>query len=110
MRFRLCHSLLGVLCFWVAVSSFAAVEPAQHVLIVYNTEEPESRPLADYYARKRGVPTNQICGISIRNVETITRREFNDLVREPVLRSLTRYGLMVQQPRMIEDPDRKSVV
>ena len=104
MRFRLCHSLLGVLCFWVAVSSFAAVEPAQHVLIVYNTEEPESRPLADYYARKRGVPTNQICGINIRNVETITRREFNDLVREPVLRFLTRNGLMVQQPRMIEDP------
>src|SRR5476649_2840018 len=57
---------------------------AQRVVIVYNAEDPESKPLADYYARKRGVPTNQICEISAHVADTISRREFNDKVRDPI--------------------------
>jgi uncharacterized protein (TIGR03790 family) len=77
---------------------------AQRVVIVYNQNQPEGKSLAEYYAAKRGVPTNQICAIKTRIDETITRREFNETVREPVLRFLTRSGLLIQQPVMIEDP------
>ena len=76
----------------------------KRVVIVYNTEDPDSKPLADYYALKRGVPTNQICAISIHPSETITRQEFNDKVRDPIGQFLTRQGLLQQEPRTVMDP------
>src|SRR6266404_4988309 len=77
---------------------------AQRVVIVYNAEDPDSKPLADYYARKRGVPTNQICEISIHSGETISRREFNDKVRDPIWRFLTHGAFLQQEPRTVMDP------
>ncbi len=77
---------------------------AQRVVIVYNAEDPDSKPLADYYARKRGVPTNQICEISIHAGETISRQEFNDKVRDPIWRFLTHEGFLQQEPRTVMDP------
>ncbi|HUJ72036.1 MAG TPA: TIGR03790 family protein [Verrucomicrobiae bacterium] len=81
-----------------------AADLAERVVIVYNAEDPESRPLADYYAQKRGVPTNQICGIDIRVSETISRQEYNEKIRDPVGRFLTRAGLLEQEPQTIMDP------
>src|SRR5579859_2765788 len=80
-----------------------ADELAKRVVIVYNADDPDSRPLADYYALKRGVPTNQICAISIRVSETITRQEFNEKIRDPLWQFLIRQGLLVQEPRTIID-------
>ena len=82
----------------------SAGDLAERVVIVYNTEDPDSRPLAETYAEKRGVPTNQICGISIRVAETISRKEYDEKVRDPIWRFLTRQGLLEQEPRMIMDP------
>jgi uncharacterized protein (TIGR03790 family) len=76
---------------------------AKSVVIVYNTEDPDSRPLADYYASKRGVPTNQICKISIRSSETITRQEFNEKIRDPIWLFLTQQGLLREEPRTTTD-------
>lgn len=90
-----------------ALAGFAAVaeadDLARQVLIVYNEQEPESRLLADYYAQKRAVPTNQICAVSVRSVETITRAEYEHDIREPIQRFLTRNGLWAQQPRSEAD-------
>ena len=77
---------------------------AQRVVIVYNSEDPESKPLADYYAAKRGVPTNQICEISIRAGETISRQQFNEKVRDPIWKFLAHGGFLQQEPRTIMDP------
>ncbi|MCX7887608.1 MAG: TIGR03790 family protein [Verrucomicrobiae bacterium] len=79
----------------------AANERVSEVVIVCNEREPESRPLAEYYARQRGIPTNQICAIQIRPAETISRREFNEEIREPILRFLTSKGFLVQVPRVV---------
>jgi uncharacterized protein (TIGR03790 family) len=77
---------------------------AQRALIVYNADVADSRPLAEYYAQRRNVPTNQVCGIHIRDAETITRRELNDQIRAPILRFMGEHGLLVQQARMVSDP------
>ncbi|HVM60391.1 MAG TPA: TIGR03790 family protein [Verrucomicrobiae bacterium] len=73
------------------------------MVIVYNVENPDSRVLADYYALKRGVPTSQICGIDIRDAETITREEFNRKIRDPISEFLVQHGLLEQEPRTIVD-------
>lgn len=72
-----------------AVADKGDARAARHVLVVYNDQEPESLPLAEYYARRRGVPTNQLCRISVRPAETITRLEFENDVRQPLARFLT---------------------
>src|ERR1017187_10953011 len=77
---------------------------AKSVVIVYNAEDPESKPLADYYARKRGVPTNQICEIDAHVTDTISRKEFNEKIRDPIWRFLTHRGLLQQEARTVMDP------
>jgi len=96
--------LAGVGALALAAGMARGEDLGASVVIVYNEQEPESRPLADYYAQKRGVPTNQICSISLRPVETITRAEFLEGIRQPVLRFLQRQGLLRQQVVMIQDP------
>jgi uncharacterized protein (TIGR03790 family) len=106
MNVARCRKLSVVLAACVVVSTriLCADDLAQRVLIVYNAEVADSKPLAEYYAQKRGVPTNQLCGIRIRDAETITRREFDDQIREPILEFMGRRGLLTQQPRTLEDP------
>src|SRR5437879_4677305 len=82
----------------VASSALAGDDLGRKVLVVYNESEPESKPLAEYYAQRRGVPTNQICAIHARNAEIITRREFNEQVHEPILKFMIDHGLLYQLP------------
>jgi uncharacterized protein (TIGR03790 family) len=93
---------LGLLA--VATLCRADDDLARRVLVVYNASEPESKPLAEYYAQRRGVPTNQICAIRVRNAETITRPEFNADVREPILRFMNEHSLLFQLPGNVDDP------
>ena len=83
-----------------ACHAVAAEDRARQVVVVYNERDPESRPLAEYYALRRGIPTNQLCAIQARPAETITRREFNEEVREPILRFLIGNGLLSQRARV----------
>jgi uncharacterized protein (TIGR03790 family) len=82
---------------------------ARRILIVYNETEPESRPLADYYAQHRGVPTNQICAVHVRNVDLISRKEFNEHIRDPIRKFMTAHNLWVQlsEPNRVETLDNK---
>jgi uncharacterized protein (TIGR03790 family) len=77
----------------------AAADLARRVVIVANDNEPSSLPLAEHYAQQRGIPTNQICRLQARAAETITRREYREQIREPVLRFLTQNRWLVQAPR-----------
>ena len=74
----------------------AADDPAQRVLVVYNANEPASQPLAAYYAAQRGIPADRLCGLHVRNVEVITRREFVQQIREPLRQFLIEHQLLFQ--------------
>ncbi len=102
-NWRSARSIL-VACIVVWAPQVRADDLAQRVLIVYNEQNPDSKPLADYYAQKRGVPTNQVCAIHVRYDETITRREFNEEVLDPIERFMLHNRLLVQQPSTIDDP------
>jgi len=98
------HWVILAACLVVSMRILCADDLAQRVLIVYNGDVASGKPLAEYYAGKRGVPTNQLCEIRIRDAETITRREFDEQIREPILQFMSRHGLLEQEPRMVEDP------
>ncbi len=86
--------------FWISLltltAAWAGEDPGRQVLVVYNESVAESKPLAEYYAQRRGVPTGQMCAIRVRDAETITRKEFDEQVRGPIVRFMVDHGLLYQ--------------
>ena len=80
-------SLLAALA-GAGVFSLYGANPGDEVVIVYNSRLPESRSLAEYYAQRRQVPTNQIFGFNLSTEEEMTRAEFRDALQEPLAKAL----------------------
>ena len=72
-----------------------AADPGSEVLVISNRRLPESKQLADYYALRRQVPTNQVWGFDLPTVETMTRTEFRELLQDPLLKGLEKENLFL---------------
>ena len=70
-----------------AVSVFGA-GPGDEVVVVFNTEVPESKQIAQYYAMKRQVPTNQVFGFALPTGEDMTRRDFEIQLQLPLAKAI----------------------
>jgi uncharacterized protein (TIGR03790 family) len=80
--------LLAVLLLSSASSPANETTPGDEVIIVYNNRVPESKALAEYYAQKRQVPTNQIFGFELSTTEEMSRAEFRDGLQTPLAREI----------------------
>lgn len=60
----------------------------REVVVVYNTKLPESKDVADHYAQRRAVPTNQVIGLDLPLTEAVTRKDFIELLQRPLLQRL----------------------
>ena len=60
----------------------------EEVVVIYNSKLPESKALADFYARKREVPREQIFGFALSENETISRAEFRRDLERPLAKRL----------------------
>ena len=71
----------ALLCLCVPLSAgFAAAAdppPAARVLIVVNDNSPVSRTIGEYYARRRGVPSANLCHVKAPATEEILRPEYD---------------------------------
>jgi len=67
--------------------SFGANQ-GDEVVVVYNTRVPESKEIAQYYAAKRQVPTNQVFGFDLPTGEDMTRREYEILLQLPLANAI----------------------
>ena len=71
---------------WLTLApSFAG---GDEVVVIYNSQLPESKALAYYYANKRSVPPSQILGFALSESETMTRAEFRSNLQRPLAKSL----------------------
>lgn len=90
----------------------------RHVAILANAKSPESVAVAQHYAAKRDIPADHIIRLDLPFRDTLTRREYEDLVVTPLRRTLdarrlssstrvivTTYGipLRVEAPRLSAD-------
>ncbi len=83
----------------LTVPAAAHIAPEQ-VVIVANRSVPESISLARYYASVRGIPLANICLLDgLPDRETITREEYEQRLRDPLLKFLRRRGLVTQERR-----------
>ena len=67
---------------------------AAHLLVVYNTRDPDSKALADYYARRRQIPAARVLGIACPLAEEITRAQYESTIRQPITDYLFRHNWM----------------
>jgi uncharacterized protein (TIGR03790 family) len=63
------------------------------VVVVYNRNMPESRAVADYYARLRHVPEKQIYGFDLPITEVMSRNGFRHWLQLPLAEKLKSDGL-----------------
>src|SRR5882762_9792868 len=73
----------------------AATPGPKNVVIVANSNSALSKNIAEYYARKRGVPRNQICYIKTATGEQVTRAVYEAEIEAPV-------GRFLQQSQLAE--------
>ncbi len=66
---------------------------ANEVVVVYNSRLPDSKSVAEYYARVRQVPQNQIYGFALPTNEEMSRIEFREALQLPLARRLESDGL-----------------
>lgn len=85
--------LLFVMAFLPDLSARAETR-GEAVAVLFNSEMPESRELAQYYAARRGVPTNQCIGLRLPRTEVISRQEFESSLERPFTSELKSRGLI----------------
>jgi uncharacterized protein (TIGR03790 family) len=77
--FILIQSLLSLP--WASVA--AALTP-EDLIVVFNVNVPESRQVAEYYARKRHIPKENLVGVKVSRGEDMTRQEYDQQLPPPL--------------------------
>ena len=67
---------------------FFARAGGNEVVVIYNNNVPASRAVAEYYAKMRGVPQDQIFGFSLPTTELMSRDEFRSELQLPLAEKL----------------------
>ncbi|HLP07742.1 MAG TPA: TIGR03790 family protein [Opitutaceae bacterium] len=75
----------------LALPAADAPEP-ERVVVVTNTNDPDSLPLARYYMAARGIPAGNLVTLKLRAVETIGWPEFVDTLFNPLFAELAQRG------------------
>lgn len=81
---------LLVLLAWTAAARAADENPASRVVILANSDDPDSLRIAQHYAEARGVPMANIVAQKMPLTEAITWPEFVTRVWQPLLDELIR--------------------
>lgn len=83
-----------------------------HVVILANSDDRESMQIADYYAKKRGIPKANIIALPMPTNETVSVSQFVDEIYNPLLKKLIRkewVRVVKTDERDITGRDRVSV-
>ncbi|MFC4995243.1 TIGR03790 family protein [Rubritalea tangerina] len=73
----------------LSVLHASASIPPNQVVVLYNTNLPDSSKLAFYYAKQRGIPQENLVGLDTPNSGHITREQFSSSIQEPLRRHFT---------------------
>lgn len=81
-----------------------ADDVAAHVVILANSDEPESVRLAEYYAEKRGVPKANIVALAMPITEAVSWKTFVETLFNPLQAELTARGVIDAIGMDLTDP------
>lgn len=67
----------------------------REVVVLYNSKLSESRQVAEYYAQRRQVPSNQVIGLALPTSEAMSRSEYLTQLQAPLVGRLDARKLFV---------------
>ncbi len=79
---------------FVALAQCAALGQGESVAVLFNSKLPESKAVADHYAKLRGIPANHLIGLPLSDGHTISRQEFTVKLEQPLTAELVRRNLL----------------
>jgi uncharacterized protein (TIGR03790 family) len=79
--------------FIFALAPFLVHAGGDEVVVIYNSQVPESKTVAEHYAQVRNVPANQIFGFALTTDEQMSRAEFRDSLQLPLAKKIEGGGL-----------------
>ncbi len=86
-----------------------AATPGDEVFVVFNLRTaPDSRLVAEHYAKRRGIPQNRLLGLNLPTTENITRAEFNASLKAPLLAALEERGLLAFDSTIVPASEGKA--
>ena len=88
------------------ITPLQAAEPGSSAVVVYNAKLAESKQVAEHYAQRRQVPSNQVFGFELPTQEAMTRAEFLERLQKPLLQKLEENKLFTFAPATQGAPRR----
>jgi uncharacterized protein (TIGR03790 family) len=101
-----------ILCFGIwfaALTPINAVANGSEVIVIYNSAMPESKAVAEYYAERRQVPTDQIFGFELSQGNDLSRKEYRATLERPLLDRLLEGAFWRLGEREFTDTNGKPV-
>lgn len=80
-------------------ASFVRADNRDGLVLLVNKAVPESIELARYYCEQRDIPESQICELDLPTDEAMTRAEYEEKLRDPLLEWLRKNGWTEQVKR-----------
>ncbi|HUC84747.1 MAG TPA: TIGR03790 family protein, partial [Candidatus Acidoferrales bacterium] len=80
-------------CLLSLLAGFTVHAGGNEVVVLYNSQVPESKTVAEHYAAARNVPAKQIFSFALTTNEVIMRPDFTDFLQKPLAADLERAGL-----------------
>jgi uncharacterized protein (TIGR03790 family) len=80
-------TIVALLCALPSIAT-PADSLGTEVVVVYNRNVPESRQIAEAYAKKRNVPTGQLFGFNLTTNEVVSRAEYREKLELPLAQAL----------------------
>jgi len=68
--------------------SACAADEADHVVVVVNGDDPDSRRIGEYYLRQRGIPEGNLVELATSTRETVSFQEYVETIHNPLLAKL----------------------
>jgi uncharacterized protein (TIGR03790 family) len=87
----------------------AHADSGDEVVVVYNSQMPESKMVAEHYAVARSVPARQIFSFALTTNEIMSREDFTDLLQKPLAEKLAAAGLWKFGKVKVYDPNHVAV-
>ena len=100
MKISICLVLL-----LVALSPWMVRAGGDEVVVIYNKKVPQSKTVAEYYAKMRNVPAKQVFGFALPTDEVMSRTEFKNELQWPLAIKLKSSGLWTFGETTIEGAD-----
>lgn len=103
-RFGFAALVAFLLVLGLAGLGLAAPAPAlgpEDLMVVFNHNVPESREVAAYYAKKRGVPRGNLLGVKVSAGESMSRGEYDRELAPEVRRHVAAMRLAGRKPAVL---------